>query len=71
MDKNRMEGGADQGERARGREALVIKGQATQIRRLCSEGVRSYLGRSRLVPERATVSSRSEKSAEVVVAGAS
>jgi hypothetical protein len=30
-----------------------------------------YLGRSRLMPERATVSSRSEKSAEVVVAGAS
>jgi len=30
--------------------------------------VRSYLGRSRLNPERVTVSSRSEKSAEVVVA---
>src|SRR5579859_908572 len=30
--------------------------------------MRSYLGRSRLVPERATVSSRSEKSAEAVVA---
>jgi hypothetical protein len=28
MDKNRIEGGADQGERARNREALVIKGQA-------------------------------------------
>jgi len=28
MDKNRIEGGADQGERARIREALVIKGQA-------------------------------------------
>ena len=26
--KNRIEGGADQGERARNREALVIKGQA-------------------------------------------
>lgn len=24
------------------------------MRRLCDEGVRSYLGRSRLVPERAT-----------------
>src|ERR1700679_378868 len=29
--------------------------------------MRSYLGRSRLTPERATVSSRSEKSAEAVV----
>jgi hypothetical protein len=28
MEKNRIEGGADQGERARNREALVIKGQA-------------------------------------------
>jgi hypothetical protein len=28
MDKNRIEGVADQGERARNREALVIKGQA-------------------------------------------
>ena len=40
------------------------------MRRLCGEGSRSYLGRSRLVPERATVMSRSEKSAEAVVAGA-
>jgi hypothetical protein len=28
MNKNRIEGGADQGERATNREALVIKGQA-------------------------------------------
>ena len=28
MDKNRIEGGADQGERAMNRKALVIKGQA-------------------------------------------
>lgn len=41
------------------------------MRRLCDEGVRSYLGRSRLEPERVTVWSRSEKSAEVVVAGVS
>ena len=33
-------------------------------------GMRSYLGRSRFVPERATVSSRSEKSAEAVVGSA-
>ena len=38
------------------------------MRRLCREGVRAYLGRSRLMPERATVLSRSEKSAEAVVA---
>ena len=29
MDKNRIQGGADQGERARFREAVVAKGQAT------------------------------------------
>ena len=28
MNKNRIEGGADQGERANDREALVIKGKA-------------------------------------------
>ena len=28
MDKNQIEGGADQGERARNREAFVTKGQA-------------------------------------------
>lgn len=38
------------------------------MRRLCGEGLRSYLGRSRLVPERATAKSRSGKSAEAVVA---
>ncbi len=69
IDKNRIEGEAEQGERACNREALVIKAQAAWIRRLCSEGVRSYLGRSRLASERATVSNWSEKSAEVVVAG--
>jgi hypothetical protein len=38
------------------------------MRRLCGEGSCSYLGRSRLVPERATVMNRREKSAEAVVA---
>jgi len=38
------------------------------MQRLCDEGVRSYLGSPRLMPERATVSNRSEESAEVVVA---
>jgi hypothetical protein len=28
MDKNRIQGGAEQGERARNREALVVKAQA-------------------------------------------
>src|SRR3954468_14274742 len=37
------------------------------MRRLCGEGSRSYLGRSRLVPERATVMNRSEKSAAAVI----
>ena len=44
------------------------------MRRLCGEGSRSYLGRSRLVPEnevsakpKGDVERRSEKSAEVVV----
>jgi D-serine deaminase-like pyridoxal phosphate-dependent protein len=40
--------------RAGNREALVIKALAASTRRLCSEGVRSYPGRSRRVPERAT-----------------
>ena len=41
------------------------------MRRLCDEGVRSYLGTPRLVPERATVSNRSGVSAEVIVVGGS
>ena len=55
MNNNRIEGVAEQGERARNREALVIMGQAAWIRRLCSEGVHSYLGISRLMPGRAMV----------------
>jgi hypothetical protein len=38
------------------------------MRRLCDEGVRSYLGRSRLMAERPTEMNRSEKSAEAIVA---
>ena len=37
------------------------------MRRLCDEGVRSYLGISRFTPERVTVFFRSEKSAEVLL----
>jgi hypothetical protein len=52
--RNRIGGRADQGERARNREALATKGEP------CRSGARagtvdeSYLGRSRLAPERAT-----------------
>jgi hypothetical protein len=67
MHKNRIEGDADQGERARDREALVTKGKRRRSGGECSGGVRSYLGRSRVMPERTTVLSRSEKSAEAVV----
>jgi hypothetical protein len=67
MNKNCIEGVAKQGERANNRETLVTKAR----RRRCSGCVMKecdpYLGRSRLVPERATVLSRSEKSAEAVV----
>jgi hypothetical protein len=38
------------------------------MQRLRDEGVRSYLGTPRLMPERATVLNRSEVSAEVIVA---
>jgi hypothetical protein len=54
MNKNRIEGAAEQGEWAMNHEALVTKALAASMRRLCDEGVRSYLGRSRLAPERAT-----------------
>ena len=54
MNKNQIEGVADQGERSRNREAFVVKDQAAYIWRLCDEGVRSYLGRSRLLGESPT-----------------
>ncbi len=52
---NELRSSCDQG--AGGVNPAVVRGR-----------MRSYLGRSRLVPERATVTSRSEKSAEAVVA---
>ena len=67
MNKNRIEGAAKQGERAKNREALVIKAMWRKCGGCAMKECDPYLGRSRLVPERATVSSRSEKSAEVVV----
>ena len=54
MDTNRIEGAANQGERARNREALVVK----ERRRKCGGCVMKecgpYLGTPRLMPERAT-----------------
>jgi hypothetical protein len=67
MDKNPIRGGAERGERANDREAPMVEAQATYIGRSCGEGSRSYLGRPRLGPERAT-RKRSEESAEAVVA---
>jgi hypothetical protein len=71
MNKNRIEGVANQGERARSRKALVTKGKQRRSGGRCSEGMSSYLGRSRPMPERATVMSRSEKSADAVLVDAS
>ena len=48
---------------------FMMRAARTGSRRSCGEGRRSYLGRSRLVPERATARKRrGEKTAEVVVA---
>lgn len=71
MNKNRIEGAAKQGERAENREALVIKARWRKCGGCAMKECDPYLGRSRLVPERATVSSRREKAAEAVLAGAS
>ena len=54
MNKNRIEGAARQGEWASNRKALVTKAGWRKCGGKCDEGVRSYLGRSRLVPERVT-----------------
>ena len=71
MNKNRIEGATEQGEQAKDCEALVIKARRCKSGGCAAKECDSYLGRSRLVPEEATVTSRSEKSAEAVVAGAS
>jgi hypothetical protein len=67
MDKNCIEGVAEQGERARNREALVTKARWRKCGSCAMKECDPYLGRSRLAPERATVLSWSEKSAEAVV----
>lgn len=69
MNKNRIEGVAEQGERATNRETLVIKGKRRRSGgRAVKECVLTW-GDLALCLKGATVSSRSEKSAEVVVAG--
>ena len=68
---NRIKGAADQGERARNREALVVK----ERRRKCGGCVMKecdpYLGTPRLAPKRATVKAGAGVSAEVIVVGGS
>jgi len=61
MNKNRIEGAADRGERAMSREAPVIKGKRRRSGgRAAKECVLTW-GDPCLTPERATVSSRSEE----------
>ena len=67
MNKNRIEGAAEQGERAKDRKALVIKARRRKCGGCAMKECDPYLGRSRLMPERATVLNRSEKSAAVIV----
>jgi len=69
--RNRIRGGGNQGERASDREALATKETSRRSGARAGTVDDSYLGRSRLTPERATVSretARSEKSAAAVVA---
>jgi hypothetical protein len=54
MYKNRIEGVADQGERARNREALVVKDRWRKCGGCVMKECGPYLGTPRLVPERAT-----------------
>ena len=54
MNKNRIEGVAKQGEWAENHEALVTKARRRRCGGCAMKECDSYLGRSRLVPERAT-----------------
>ena len=54
MNKNRIEGTAEQGERARSRKALVIKAKRCKSGGCAAKECVSYLRKPRLVPERAT-----------------
>jgi len=55
MNKNCIEGDAKQGERARNREALVTKARQRRCGGCVMKVCVPYSGRSRLMPERATV----------------
>jgi len=55
MDKNCIEGAAEQGERANIRKALVIKVRWRRCSGCAMKECAPYLGRSRLASERATV----------------
>jgi hypothetical protein len=54
MDKNRIEGVAEQGERAQDREALVVKAKRRRCGGCVMKECGPYLGTPRLVLERAT-----------------
>jgi len=54
MNKNRIEGAVEQGEWAMNHEALVTKARWRRCGGCAMKECDSYLGRSRLVPERAT-----------------
>ena len=55
MDKNCIEGAANQGERANIREALVVKERWRKCGGCVMKECGPYLGTPRLMPERATV----------------
>jgi hypothetical protein len=72
MNKNRIEGTANQGERATNREALVVKEGWCRCGGCVVKECGPYLGKPCLVPERATMKkNRSRVSAEVIVVGGS
>ena len=54
MNKNCIEGVVEQGERAMNRKALVTKARRRKCDGKCDEGVRAYLGISRLMGESPT-----------------
>jgi len=68
MNKNRIRGTAKQGDWAINQEALVIEARWCIYGGCAVKECGSYLWRSHLMPERATMLNRCEKSAVVVVA---
>jgi hypothetical protein len=55
--RNRIQGVVDQGERAQDREAVAAKKPLRRSGGCAGKVTESYLGRSRLMPERATLRS--------------